>query len=206
MPPVFVQIIYVLLCVVLLGACDDNSQTQVNPGAKHDFIIPENGKLGEEQVLDYIAIQEKIKQRIKQREQQELKNLISKSPEVERNFPYFDEIEKSAALETGLSYAEYIWVKDTIIKTRTAIWLKHYYEVNNKIVALLDKTLDRYNETSTTELDKLERQKMNGYVKEMKKELSSVQNKLNDTDHQPDAGKHNSELVAKYLSQLEVFD
>lgn len=196
----YVRLVYLLLCVLLFVACDDNENDLASSNLK--FVIPEDGRLSEKQLLDYITIRQKINNRLKLREKQKLKSLVSKETNNHRELPYFDEIEKSVAQENGLSYAEYIWIKDTVISTRTSVWLEQYYELNNKIVSLLDQTLNRYKDTGVPALNEIEQKKMNVYVGEMKGELSDLQHKLSD-DSSTKISQHNRDLITKYISELE---
>lgn len=198
----FVRFIYFLLCVLLFIACENNDYKNDLSSSKLKFQIPEDGRLTEKQLLDYIAIRQKINNKLKVREHQKIKKLISESTDSNRELPYFDEIEKSAAQEMGLSYEEYTWIKDTVIATRTSMWLERYYELNNKIVSLLDQTLNRYKDSSVPDLGETEQKKMNVYVGEMKEELSDLQHKLSDEDS-ANISRHNRELITKYIKELE---
>ena len=195
-----VRLVYLLLCILVIVACDANENNLSSSNRK--FVIPEDGRLSEKQLLDYITIRQKIKNKLKLREKQKLKSLVSKETNSNRELPYFDEIEKSVAQEAGLSYAEYIWIKDTVISTRTSIWLEQYYELNNKIVSLLDQTLNRYKDTGVPALNEIEQKKMNVYVGEMKGELSDLQHKLSD-DSSTKISQHNRDLIIKYIKELE---
>lgn len=195
-----VRPVYLLLCVLLFIACDKNNNNLASSNQK--FVIPEDGILSEKQLLNYIAIRQKINIKLKLRDKQKLKSLVSKAANSNRELPYFDEIEKSVAQENGLSYAEYIWIKDTVISTRTSMWLEQYYELNNKIVSLLDQTLNRYKDTGVPALNEIEQKKMNVYVGEMKGELSGLQHKLSN-DSSTKISQHNRDLVTKYIKELE---
>lgn len=200
-----INLFCLLLAVVVLVSCDsgekDNNKFQAN-----NFTVPRDGKLSEKQLLNYIAIRQRINNQLKKREKIMLENFVTDSNATKRDTLYFDEIEKLVAEQMETSYAEYIWIKDTVITTRTSMWLKRYFEVNNKIASLLNQTLDRYNETSGSSLDKLEKQKMDNYVKEMKNELTNLQQKLELTEHEIEALSHNSAIIEKYQSEIESLD
>ena len=203
MSSLLVQFGKILLLFALLGGCNNELDDHKPSGSAGSFSIPSDGRLTDEQVLAYLAIQQKIKHRLKQREKKQLRKLISGTPEIVRELPYYDEIEKSSAKEIGVSYSEYIWVKDTVIDTQTSMWLRRYYETNNKIIKLLGQTLNHYNENKASDLEQLERQKMNAYVKEMKKELNDLQKKLSLSNEEVAALEYNSAIVEKYRKDLE---
>lgn len=190
-----------LLVIVLVTACD-SGEKHTSEFRANDFIAPHDGKLGEKQLLDYIAIRQRINKQLKKREQQKLDKLVSDTRSLDRDTLYFDEIEKSAAQTIGMSYAEYLWIKDIVINMRTTLWLDRYYEINSKIVNLLDQTLTGYENKNVPKLEQQEQQKMEVYVDEMKNELSYLQNKLSNQNSQ-DALEHNRAIVEKYLKELQ---
>ena len=198
----FPGVFRMLFVIVLLTACD-SSEKNSREFHPNDFIAPKDGKLSEKQLLDYIAIRQRISNQLKKREQQKLDQLVSDNGISNREILYFDEIEKSVAEHAGMSYAEYSWIKDTVINTRTALWLERYYELNNKIVTLLDQTLIGYEEKKVPRLNHPEQKKMELYVDEMKDELSNLQDKLTN-DNLKDAFNHNRVVVEKYLKDLEA--
>lgn len=198
----FTNVFRLLFVVVLLTACD-SSEKNNSEFRSNVFVAPQDGKLNEKQLLDYIAIRQRINNQLKKREQQKLDQLMSDGGVSSRETLYFDEIEKSVAESAGMSYEEYSWIKDIVINTRTALWLERYYELNNKIVTLLDQTLIGYEKNKVPELNHPEQKKMELYVDEMKNELSSLQDKLSN-DNLKDAFAHNRVIIEKYLDDLEA--
>jgi len=192
---------------MLLCACNNNADTaQSSSDEIKKFVMPEHGRLEEKQVSDYITIRKQIVEQADKSVNDNQESLSTASAELsgnDKDTRYFDEIEKAVANSHGMSYAEYLWIQDTIITTRTQMWLQSYYETNNKIVALLDRTLSRYGDI-TKEKDQLEQQKMDGYVREMKQELASLQAKIPRQEIEIEAFKHNSVVIAKFKSELDL--
>jgi len=198
-----VHIVLVLFTVILLGCDDDSSQQQ--PGKTvRGFIIPVDGKLKEDQVLDYIAIRKKIIREANARYFVRQNSLSENDGGAEnKNRPrYFDEIEQAVAEMNGMSYMEYLWIKDAIITAQTQLWLRQYYEANSRIVNLLDGTLSRYRELPS-DTDKQEQNKMKAYVIEMKQELKNLKEKIPQLDNESEAFIYNSAIVFKYKVELE---
>ena len=198
-----IHIFLVLFTVILLG-CDDDSPQQQPGKTIRDFIIPVDGKLKEDQVLDYIAIRKKIIREANARHYARQNSLSENDGGVEnKNRPrYFDEIEQVVAEMHGMSYAEYLWIKDAVITTQTQLWLRQYYEANSRIVNLLDRTLSRYREIANGN-DKQEQNNMKAYVVEMKQELKNLKEKIPQLDNESEAFIYNSALVFKYKVELE---
>ncbi|MGD8569058.1 MAG: hypothetical protein PVJ39_13300 [Gammaproteobacteria bacterium] len=200
----------VLLFTIVFYGCsrpaDQNDGTNVTGGST--FTIPQDGKLTEKQVKYYIAIRKKVIQETKKQKLAKQNYLAEfrEHPEYGNEFRYYDEIEKSAARSFDMSYEEYLWVKDTIISAQTTVMVRRYYELNNKIMHLLDKTLKRYDEINAKEQDRQERLKMDGYVKEMKSEMADLRGKIPDPDQQPKALEHNVALIAKYKKELDSLE
>ena len=119
---------------------------------------------------------------------------------------YFDEMEKTAANASGMSYEEYLWIKDTVITTQTKLWLKQYYEANNKIVNLLDRTLTQHKPATQDSKDKDEQELMDAYVQEMKRELAGLQARINRQDKYSDSFNHNSAIIIKFAQALDAVE
>ncbi|MGD8884974.1 MAG: hypothetical protein PVF34_05095 [Gammaproteobacteria bacterium] len=200
-------VILVVIVTVLLG-CNKELETGKGQGTevKKTFRAPQDGKLTEQQVADYIVIREKVIREVKAQNQAK-KNYLAehrKEPGVGAGFRYFDQIEKSAAQAQGMSYEEFIWVKDTVITTQTTTLVQRYYELNHKIMSLLDKTLNRYEEITAENPSSPEQKKMDGYVDEMKQEMADLRGKIPELDNHPEALAHNIEVVAKFKKELDV--
>lgn len=185
---------------------DQNDGTNETGGPA--FTIPQNGRLTEEQVKIYLAIREKVIRETK-KQKQEKQNYLAEfreHPQYGNAFRYYDDIEKSAARSFNMSYEEYLWIKDTVISAQTSAMVRRYYELNNKIMHLLDKTLKRYHEINAEEQDRQERLKMDGYIKEMKSEMARLRDKMPDPDQQSKALDHNVALVVKYKNELDSIE
>lgn len=195
----------------ILSACNGDDYSGGATNATSDklslqaFHIPQNGKLAERQVVDYIAIRKNIIRDVKTKKQARQNYLAQhrKDPPSGPDFPTYDEIEKSAANASGMSYEEYLWIKDTVISTQTTILVRHYYDLNNQIITLLDKTLTHYKENNTKELEQQERNKMQGYVREMKEEMAALRGNLSDAVETPQAQQHNIAIITKYKKDLD---
>lgn len=203
----------VLLClcvVVTLYGCEPDtvSGKSANFSPEINFQIPADGRLTEKQITDYIIIRQSIIRDVRAQKlakQQTLAELAEDSSESPDD-RYFDDIEKRAALTHNMSYDEFVWVKDTIISTHTKLLVQHYYDLNNKIMTLLDKTLIRYEELNSVKPDHQEQKKMQGYVAEMKQEMAKLNEKISDVKDRPQALQHNMALVAKFQDELEALE
>lgn len=181
---------------------DQNSKT--NSARSAAFSIPQDGKLTEDQIKDYIVIREKVIQETKKQKLAKQNYLAEfrEHPEYGDDFRYYDDIEKLAARSVNMSYEEYLWVKDTIISTQTSAMVRRYYELNKKIMRLLDKTLKRYKEINAKEQNRQERLKMDGYIREMKSEMANLRGKIPGADQQSAALEHNVALITKFKLKL----
>jgi hypothetical protein len=200
------KLLIICLAISLTNCDNDRVSDQNSPnlptGTSH---IPEDGKLTQTQLTKYIAIRSQI---INAVEQQRRSIRTKAVPPAADSVPgvdyrYFDEIEKQASLSLNMGYSEYLWIKDTVITTQSTIQVQKYYELNNRIIGLLDNTLNRYQETNTAKFDKQERQQMTDYVDEMKQEIVRLRGKMLSPDDMPEALKHNIAIVEKYGKQLE---
>lgn len=202
----WIRILVIFIVVVLFG-CENNFEATQRVNPVINFVVPEDGKLVKKQVTDYISIRKQVvseanaRKKTTNQSKEDEGVTIKNSPE----FRYFDEIEKAVANKHGMSYREYLWIKDTIITTQTRMWLQHYYEANNKIVNLLDSTLTRYRHISKDD-DKQEQQKMAGYVTEMRKELTTLKEKIPQQETETEAHAHNARLITRYKSELDALN
>ena len=208
MSAVLIRTVLILFSVVSLFGCNDNTDPQQSSIPVSKFSAPEDGKLTEKQVADYVAIRHQIIREVSARDKAEMISLIEgeDNPDNRSDFLYFDEIEKAVANAAGMSYKEFIWIKDTLISTQTTMWLQQYYELNNKIVNLLDKTLARYKEANNEKKDKDEQEIMDAHVKEMKQELTGLRGKINYQNDNTDAFVHNSAIVLKFEQALKSLE
>lgn len=202
-------IIIVIMSVVLYGC-----ERDVEPGKdaitfyESSFQSPADGKLSEEQVVDYIVIRQKILRNVnaqKLAKKTTLEETADVSP-VSSNVRYFDEIERQVAHSHNMSYDEFLWIKDTVISTQTTLLVQQYYDLNNRIMTLLDKTLVRYKEINSENTDQQEQLVMNGYVEEMKQEISNLRGKLPGQRERPQALEHNIIIVSKFTKEFESLE
>jgi len=206
MQTVVVCIFFIVGFLGLCG-CDKDSDSSIAENSLSQFVVPVDGKLQEKRVAQYITIRQQINREMKSRTGTGDDAAVSGNTEAEimLNTRHFDDIEKAVAVRNGMSYSEYLWVKETLITTQTQMWLQRYYELNNKIVNLLDGTLSRYHETSDSN-DKQERQKMDGYVEEMKQELSRLQERIPQHNKLSEAFLHNRDIVEKFKTDLDALN
>ena len=206
-PEISPRLVIVLFLAIALYGCerDDQKDQDATSVSKPIFHIPNDGKLAEKQVADYIAIRQIIIHEVKAQKLARQNYLAEyrEDPAAGTEFPYFDDIEKSAANAHNMSYDEFLWIKDTVISTQTIIMVQHYYDLNKKIMLLLDKTLNRYNEINAESADSPEQQQMDSYVEEMKAEIARLGGKIPDSKEQSEALAHNILVVSKFKKELE---
>jgi hypothetical protein len=205
---VLLRTILLLNILVILIGCENKSEDQLVSIPISKFSVPEDGKLIVKQVEEYIAIRHRVIRELNERNRREMITLIEGEVEEQSRdrYRYFDEIEKEEANKSGMSYKEYLWIKDTVISTQTTLWLQQYYEANNKIVSLLDKTLTRYKQTSDDKLNKEEQKIMDTHVNEMKQELNNLRKKIQVHDVESEAYAHNSAIVSTFKDALESLE
>ena len=176
--------------------------------AKPTFQIPADGKLSVKQVADYILIRESVIREVNaQRSANEMTLAeLKENSAAYSSFRYFDEIEKTVANSAGMSYNEYLWIKDTIISTQTKMLVQNYYDLNKRIMTLLDETLTRYKEISIEKLGQQEQLKMHGYVDEMKLEMANLRGKISDPNERSEALTYNISIVSRFNKELEKLE
>ena len=206
------QICLALVFIIPIALCgcenDAKYNKELNTSSKPTFRPPLDGKLTEKQVTDYIVIRQRI---IRDVETQKSAKKIAQAETKEDLFPdpnfrYFDEIEKSVANSFNMSYDEFLWIKDTVISTRTTLLVQRYYSLNHKIMTLLDETLVRFKEINNEKLEQHEQFKMDGYVDEMKQEMTNLREKMIKPTERSGALEHNSILVSKFIKELEFLE
>ncbi|WP_455212769.1 hypothetical protein [Kaarinaea lacus] len=200
-----------MMALIFIG-CDNNDSS--NNHAKNStlapFQKPADGKLTEQHVADYIVIRQKIitdvkaQKLAKQMTMSEYEAVRNPDKDTDIKFRHFDEIEKAAAASFKKSYEEFLWIKDSIITAQTKMLVRRYYELNNKIMSLLDQTLTRYKEINAEESQQQEQQIMNGYVAEIKQELTNLRDKTTDADDGSEALEHNIIIVTKFKKELDT--
>ena len=192
---------------VILG-CDrvDDYKNNVKDPVLKSFQRPANGKLTEQQVADYIVIRQKVIADVKAQKLAKQMTMSEYKPDKSSamDLLHFDEIEMAAANSFNMSYDEFQWIKDTVITTQTKMLVQRYYDLNHKIMTLLDQTLARYKEINTEELEQQEQQIMNGYVAEMKREMTSLRDKITESNERPEALEHNIVIITKFQKELEL--
>ena len=200
----------ILSVALILSGCDgiNNNNETANTNSLPLFQQPIDGKLTEQQVADYIVIRQKIIRDV--RNQKLAKQMtMAEFKEDSDSYPdyrHFDEIEQSAAESFNMSYEEFLWIKDKVISAQTQQLVQRYYDLNGKIVTLLDKTLERYKEINAEKLVHQEQQLMNAYVAEIKQEMSNLRAKTTNPKERPVALEYNIALVTKFKKELELLD
>jgi len=196
----------VIFTVVSLGSCGSNKHPSQDGAeiSESEFHPPIDGKLSEQQLKDYIQIKKWVNQQLAK--QDTTTQQISKNAEAvggQENTPlYFDRLEKVAAESINMSVEEYNWIKNTVINTQSTILVRQYYQLNKKIMRLLDETLSNYKSHQMTQQKNTEQDTMNVYVDEMKQEISSLDDKVADMGSLSETDQHNIEVVSRYQSQL----
>lgn len=205
---VSIRTVLIFITAVTLCGCENKSEVQKASTPISKFSIPVDGKLTTKQVEGYIALRHQVIRKVNARNKAEMIALIEgEENEANRvNYRYFDEIEKEVANASGMSYEEYLWIKDAVISTQTTLWLQQYYQANNKIVSLLDKTLTRYEQTSDGEKNTEEKKIMDAHVSEMKQELKKLRTKIQSPDIESEAYVHNSAIVLTFKDALESLE
>ena len=190
---------------LVCGCSADNQASQVNSdNFVTEFHPPVDGKLSEQQLKNYIQIKKSISRQLAGQNAAMRQNpQSSQSVPASENKPlYYDRLEKAAANSVDMSIEEYNWIKDTVINTQSTILVRQYFQLNKKIVRLLDDTLTHYKTHQMPQQANTEQDSMNIYVDEMKQEISSLDEKVADMDSLSESERHNIELVTRYQSQL----
>ena len=205
----FNSLLILVMLVLVLGGCDrddDHLNNANNPlnTLSRSFQRPEDGKLSEQQVAKYIVIRKKIIADVKTQKLAQKtangKNEPNESTSIDLR--HFDEIEIAAAKSFDMSYAEFQWVKDAVIDTQTQMLVQKYYQLNHRILTLLDETVTRYKEINSKEPEQQERQIMNGYVAEIKQEITNLRGKIAGSDESSEALAHNIVVMTKFKKEL----
>lgn len=201
--------ILLIASLTLLG-CDTHTEHQNNSIniVNAEFDRPADGKLSEKQVEDYIRIRRKIISDVqlqKRAKTMTLAEQLEHSP-VNTEPRYFDEIEEAAAQSFKMSYEEFLWIKDVVITTQTSLLVQQYYDLNIKIMVLLDKTLNRFEELKANDTGQQEQKIMDGYVNEMKQEMTNLQNKMADPEKRTETEQHNVKVISKFQEELETLE
>ena len=208
----FNSLLILVMLVLVLGGCDrdddhlNNANNTLNTlnTLSRSFQRPEDGKLSEQQVAKYIVIRKKIIADVKTQKLAQKtangKNEPNESTSIDLR--HFDEIEIAAAKSFDMSYAEFQWVKDAVIDTQTQMLVQKYYQLNHRILTLLDETVTRYKEINSKEPEQQERQIMNGYVAEIKQEITNLRGKIAEPNESSEALAHNIVVMTKFKKEL----
>ena len=193
--------------VLSLCSCDSPKLSPQDDGENFEakFYPPDDGTLSEQQLKNYIQIKKWINQQLAKKRSATQQNVkSSESVPGQDNTPiYYDRLEKVAAKSINMSVEEYNWIKNTVINTQSTILVRHYYQLNKKIMRLLNETLSRYKSHQLTQQANTEQNTMTVYVDEMKQELSRLDDKVANMASLSEAEQHNIELVSRFQSQLE---
>lgn len=183
---------------------DKHSNTISNNTPLAPFQIPADGRLTEQQIADYIVIRQKIITDVKAQKIaiKQINDKDQHNPPSGFNFRHFDEIEKAAAKSFSMSYEEFLWIKDQVITIQTKLQVRRYYELNNRILTLLDQTLTRYKQINSEKPGRQEQQTMDEYVAEMRQEITGLRGKITDKEEGA-ALQHNISLITQYQKELE---
>jgi hypothetical protein len=204
----FLLRITTIVVVVVTGGCDSGTYYDKNSNTSSitPFQNPLDGKLTEQQIAGYIVIRQQIIADVKTQKLAKKMTIADNKPDQSRdlNFRHFDEIEKIAANSFNMSYDEFLWIKDSVITAQTQLLVQRYYDLNNSIMTLLDQTLTHYKEHNNDKLPQHEQQIMNGYVGEMKQEMTDLRGKITDSEDRSAALEHNITLVNKFKNELEA--
>ncbi len=204
---------YAMAAFTLFAFCgcnntDDDGVTADAPQQR--FQKPVDGELSESQLIQYIAIRQKIIHEVNAQKQAINMAATDSNPSKPHEPPlrHFDEIEQDVANSSNMSYEEFSWIKDTVIHARTQLLVSEYYRLNNRITALLDQALLRYQEinreSNAAGKEQGEQQIMDAYVEEMQQEIVRLRDKTTASELNTPALQHNMALVEKYQSQLDA--
>jgi len=199
-----------LFVAIALYGCERGSELNKDSISFSESIFqrPADGKLTEKQVADYIVIRQNIIRDVIAQKLAKKKTLpeLKEDSAFSSKFRHFDEIERTVANSFNMSYEEFLWIKDTVISTQTTMLVQHYYDLNRRIMTLLDKTLTRYKEINAEKLEQQEQLKMNGYVEEMKQEMANLRGKISGPNERSDSLGHNIIIVSKFKKELESLE
>lgn len=205
-----VRITVVFIVVIILYGCERDAEpgNDVGTNAKSTYQEPADGKLTEKQVVDYIVIRKKIIRDVNAQKIAAKTTLEESSQKstTSSDVRYFDEIERQVAHSYSMSYDEFLWIKDTVISTQTTLLVQQYYDLNNRIMTLLDKTLTRYKEINANNNDQQEQRIMDGYVEEMKRDMASLREIMPGSNGRVEALGHNVVIISKFKNELESLE
>ena len=154
-------------------------------------------KLNEDQVAQYIAIQQSIKQMM------DNKRVID-TPENKLALSRFQDIEKHAIKEQGMPVAQYNQIKDIIIETQTNIKLEDYTRLNNKIINLLEQTLKRHEATRSRVKSKEELVLLDQHASEIREHIHTLKTTMDQYTDNSETMRFNRKIIKPYIDQLNA--
>lgn len=211
---------FIIITVIILSTvygCEDHDDNS-NVLSRVNFQTPSDGKLSEKQIIDYLIIRRKIIQHVNA---QEMQNVLlgevrlgkamwpadnSSDSTISSDVRDFAEIEKEAANSLSMSYEEFLWIKDKVISTQTKILVQQYYDLNNRIITLLDETLLDYREQNVKSNAHQKSSQMDGYVVEMRQEVHKLHRTTVESGEADETLQHNKKIISKFKKELESIE
>jgi hypothetical protein len=190
-----------------LSACDSeapktsgDTSTNQNHGKSPPFVAPEDNRLTEHHVRQYLAVQNTEKELLISQQE----NRLSDSA-AEGEMRYQD-IEQKAVQLNQLSLPEYEWIKNTVINSRIQQQFQEYFALNQQIIALLEGTLQRHETTKKDLKDPEEIAILDDHVSEIKGHIQTLKNQIEKYTNLSESEKHNIEMVKVFTAELEAIE
>ncbi len=197
----------IAILALALSACDsDAPKTNVNAGInQHNgdnppFAAPEDNRLTEHHVRQYLAVQNTKKKLLTIQQENRLSNSSADSA-----LPYQD-VEQKAAQLNQLSLPEYEWIKNTVINSRIQQHFQEYFALNRQIITLLEGTLQRHETTKKDLKDPEEIALLDDHVKEIKGHIQTLKNQIEKYTNLSESENHNIEIVKTFAAELEAIE
>lgn len=197
----------IAILILAISACDSdapktNTIASVNQhdGNSPPFVAPEDNRLTEHHVRQYIAVQNTKKELLTIQQENRLRN-----SSAEGVLPYQD-VEQKAAQLSQLSLPEYEWIKNTVINSRIQQHFQEYFALNQQIITLLEGTLQRHETTKKDLKDPEEIALLDDHVKEIKGHIQTLKNQIEKYTNLSESEKHNIEMVKTFAAELEAIE
>ena len=201
------SLIIISILILALSACDsDTPKITVNRDANPDdgnsppFVAPEDNRLSEHHVRQYLAVQNTKKELLISQQENELSDSTAGG-----EWRYQD-IEEKAVRLNQLSLPEYEWIKNTVINSRIQQQFQEYFALNQQTISLLEGTLQRHETTKKDLKDPEEIALLDDHVKEIKGHIQTLKNQIEKYTSLSESEKHNIEMVKTFTVELEAIE
>lgn len=199
--------IIITILMLALSACDsdapktkENADTNQYDGTSPPFVAPEDNRLTEHHVQQYLAVQITEKELLVNQQENRLSDSSAGGA-----LPYQD-VEQKAAQLNQLSLPEYEWIKNTVINSRIQQQFQEYFALNQQIIALLEGTLQRHETTKKDLKDPEEIALLDDHVKEIQGHIQTLKNQIEKYTNLSESEKHNIEMVKTFAAELEAIE